>query len=161
MADDMYNKLAHDLLHKDAGELLTRQDGMTLDLSRGIAKCLALCMQMMKSKLKGSDIKTMRQESEKFGIPDQASKEVESAVDGFWKDAEQEVTFRLDKINAKIERTKAAPNLYVDDVCLHNGLKYHYLDNACTEYMTKRIVTEVLPHQCTFTLLYNSKTFEY
>ncbi|TLD07991.1 hypothetical protein PspLS_12159 [Pyricularia sp. CBS 133598] len=102
MADDMYNKLAHDLLHKDAGEPLTRQDGMTLDLSRGIAKCLALCMQMMKSKLKGSDIKTMRQESEKFGIPDQASKKVESAVDGFWKDAEQEVTFRLDKIDAKI-----------------------------------------------------------
>ncbi|KAH9435342.1 hypothetical protein MCOR02_004286 [Pyricularia oryzae] len=102
MADDMYNKLAHDLLYKDAGEPFTRQDWMTLDLSRGIAKCFALCMQMMKSKLKGSDIKTVRQESEKFGIPDQASKKVESVVDGFWKDAEQEVTFRLDKIDAKI-----------------------------------------------------------
>ncbi|QBZ57612.1 hypothetical protein PoMZ_02543 [Pyricularia oryzae] len=70
MADDMYNKLAHDLLYKNAGEPFTRQD--------------------------------LRQESEKFGIPDQASKKVESAVDGFWKDAEQKVTFRLDKIDAKI-----------------------------------------------------------
>ncbi|QBZ54354.1 hypothetical protein PoMZ_10051 [Pyricularia oryzae] len=112
MADDMYNKLAHDLLYKDAGEPFTRQDWMTLDLSRGIAKCFALCMQMMKSKLKGSDIKTVRQESEKFGIPDQASKKVESVVDGFWKDAEQEVTFRLDKIDAKIGLPAAKAKLH-------------------------------------------------
>ncbi|KAI6354993.1 hypothetical protein MCOR25_008387 [Pyricularia grisea] len=79
MADDMYNKLAHDLLYKDAGEPFTRQDWMTLDLSRGIAKCFAL---------------------------------FESAVDGFWKDAEQEVTFRLDKIDAKIGLPAAKAKLH-------------------------------------------------
>ncbi|KAI6313641.1 hypothetical protein MCOR30_010221 [Pyricularia oryzae] len=65
------------------------------------------------------------------------------------------------KPSARTHRVrKPVPNLEVDDVCVNNGLEYHYFDQSCSEYVTRIQVTQDLPQLCTFKLPPESKVLE-
>lgn len=51
-ADNLYNKLAHDLLYKAPSDLLTCQDEMVIDLSHGVARYFELYITILRDKLK-------------------------------------------------------------------------------------------------------------
>uniref|UniRef100_L7JQI9 Uncharacterized protein n=1 Tax=Pyricularia oryzae (strain P131) TaxID=1143193 RepID=L7JQI9_PYRO1 len=55
---------------------------------------------------------------------------------------------------------KPVPNLKVDDVCVNNGLEYHYFDRSCSQYVTRVEVTQDLSQLCTFKLPPESKVLE-
>lgn len=56
-SDNLYNKLAHDLLYKADPSLVTEQEEMVIDVSHGLARCFELCMRILRPKLhRDSDI---------------------------------------------------------------------------------------------------------
>ncbi|KAM3067045.1 hypothetical protein ACMFMG_011824 [Clarireedia jacksonii] len=56
-SDDLYNKLAHDLLYKGKPGSLTPQEEMVIDLSHGVTQCFELCLRILRDKLKGDSHK--------------------------------------------------------------------------------------------------------
>lgn len=50
-SDNLYNKLAHDLLYKADPGLVTAQEEMVIDVSHGLARCFELCMRIVSPKL--------------------------------------------------------------------------------------------------------------
>lgn len=59
-SDNLYNKLAHDLLYKADPGLVTLQEEMVIDVSHGLARCFELCMRILRPKLhRDSDKKTV------------------------------------------------------------------------------------------------------
>lgn len=50
-SDNLYNKLAHDLLYKADPGLVTGQEEMVIDVSHGLARCFELCMRILRPKL--------------------------------------------------------------------------------------------------------------
>lgn len=93
-ADNLYNKLAHDLLYKASPGLVTSQDEMVIDLSHGVAHCFELCMRILRDKLEGNAV------GKKDNMADQTTevtamaetmgsrqaKEAQSAMDDFERD---------------------------------------------------------------------------
>lgn len=53
-SNNLYNKLAHDLLYKSNPDIVGPQDEMVIDLSHGVARCFELCMRILRDKLKGN-----------------------------------------------------------------------------------------------------------
>lgn len=50
-SDNLYNKLAHNLLYKADPGLVTEQEEMVIDVSHGLARCFELCMRILRPKL--------------------------------------------------------------------------------------------------------------
>lgn len=98
-SDDLYNKLAHDLLYKASPGLLNPQDEMVINLSHGVARCFELCMRMLRDKLHmrgnaGTEGKaSMAEDTSKLTeimemIGSRQAKEAQLAVDDFKRDLE-------------------------------------------------------------------------
>lgn len=95
-ADNLYNKLAHDLLYKAPPGLVTSQDEMVIDLSHGVAHCFELCIRILKDKLKGNvAVKKDNMADQTTEVTAMAemmgsrqAKEAQSAVDDFESDFE-------------------------------------------------------------------------
>lgn len=86
-SDNLYNKLAHDLLYKADPGLVTGQEEMVIDVSHGLARCFELCMKILQPKLhRKPDNRTIGTAED---VDDHTEEEVRlahSAVDNFEKD---------------------------------------------------------------------------
>lgn len=93
-ADNLYNKLAHDLLYKASPGLLNSQDEMVVDLSHGVARCFELCMTMLKGRIDGTSANKQVDKGEETSeslemtktLGPRQAKEALAAVDDFKRD---------------------------------------------------------------------------
>lgn len=85
-SDNLYNKLAHDLLYKADPGLVTCQEEMVIDVSHGLARCFELCMRILRPKLHRDT------DTETIGIADvsnhteEEARLAQTAVDDFERD---------------------------------------------------------------------------
>ncbi|KAK7714688.1 hypothetical protein SLS63_011662 [Diaporthe eres] len=86
-SDNLYNKLAHDLLYKADPGLVTGQEEMVIDVSHGLARCFELCMKILRPKLHRDTNNSMSSTPDDFrGNTAQEVKLAQSAVKDFERD---------------------------------------------------------------------------
>lgn len=86
-SDNLYNKLAHDLLYKADPGLVTGQEEMVIDLSHGLARCFELCMTILRPKLHRDTDKKMVHKAEDFGEPtEKEARLAQTVVEEFERD---------------------------------------------------------------------------
>lgn len=86
-SDNLYNKLAHDLLYKADPGLVTGQEEMVIDVSHGLARCFELCMKILRPKLhRDSDNRRAGASEPLSGHTENEVQLAQSAVDAFERD---------------------------------------------------------------------------
>lgn len=86
-SDNLYNKLAHDLLYKADPGLVTAQEEMVIDVSHGLARCFELCMRILRPKLhRETDNRTGDTAENVFEATEKETKLAQAAVDDFERD---------------------------------------------------------------------------
>ncbi|KAJ8128503.1 hypothetical protein O1611_g5132 [Lasiodiplodia mahajangana] len=121
LAEDLYNKLAHDLLYKPIPGSLTHQDEMVIDLSHGLSRCFGLCVRILKGKLntRSNIIERIKGNEDEFAeigqILGQGSQnEVKIALDkvienfnsGEFSDHVKSLSRRVDQVLEEMERDR-------------------------------------------------------
>lgn len=92
-SDDLYNRLAHDLLYKADAGLVTEQEEMVLDVSHGLSRCFELCMKILGPKLHRDNDNETTGAADDVGVQTEDSEEfrlAKSVVDDFEKDLQDQ-----------------------------------------------------------------------
>lgn len=90
-SNNLYNKLAHDLLYKADPGLVTGQEEMVIDVSHGLARCFELCMRILRPKLRRDTNNMTAGTAEDFsGNTEREVKLAQSTVEDFERDLHNE-----------------------------------------------------------------------